>query len=134
MAARFFTLSVQAFVQKTKINTELVLRKASLELFTAIVLKTPVDTGRLRGNWMPSFDAPSTDSTEEVDPDGGPTVEVIAAALSDHQAGQKIYLANNLPYAQAIEDGGSRVKAPAGMVGVSVMEYSDYLDRAVANL
>ena len=40
-------------------NANKIYRAAIIELFNRIVLRTPVDTGRLRGNWMITLNAPT---------------------------------------------------------------------------
>jgi hypothetical protein len=77
-----------------------------------------VDTGRLRGNWFATIGAPSNAVTETVDNDGRATIARARPAI-DKAPGKQWWLTNNLPYAMLIEDGSSKIKAPAGMVRVT---------------
>lgn len=53
-------MSMNSIVKKVNgaINTQV--RKATIELFSSVVKMTPVDTGRARGNWIPSVGEPVT--------------------------------------------------------------------------
>lgn len=93
----------QFSAKATTANNELV-RAVSTKLFNSIVLSSPVDTGRFRGNWQISYDAPILTETERLDPTGAAAVADIAAVLQP-KAG-RAYLTNNLPYAEVIEFGG----------------------------
>ena len=97
-----------------KVSTN-IFRGTTLSLFGSIVLRTPVDTGRLRGNWYASLNRPSkkVDGSAE-----GYEPTVFSAKLGD-----SIYLVNNLSYAKVIEDGDHSDQAPHGMVKVTVAEF-----------
>ena len=104
-------------------------KKIAFELFTRIVLKTPVDTGRARANWSVSLGAPSGAQTGMTDKAGEAT---IAAGVTDINSAepmqQVIWLENNLPYIEALEDGHSQ-QAPAGMVEGSLHEIQTFIDQ-----
>ena len=90
-----------------------------------VILKTPVDKGRLVANWIPSFGTPSGVSTLDTASKSEKVDEVQVDALNS--AGKVFFLTNNLAYAHAIEYGHSKVKAPAGMVRVSILEVNSAL-------
>jgi hypothetical protein len=46
-------------------------------------------------------------------------------------AGRVFYLANNVPYAQRIEDGWSR-QAPTGLVALTAMEFQNIVGESAA--
>jgi hypothetical protein len=48
-----FELDIQRFVDKANGNINLVVRKVALDLFTRVIMKSPVDTGRFGaiGRW-----------------------------------------------------------------------------------
>lgn len=115
-----FSGDVAKFTTKAKNINDKVFRSSAIQLFTDIVKMTPVDTGRLRANWQPSFGSPSTTETQA---DGDPTAQ-IKAYFSAAKLNQVLYLANNLPYATAIEYDGHSAQAPAGMVRVNAARWS----------
>jgi len=99
-------------------QADAVRRAVTLKLLSAVVLDTPVLSGRLRGNWTPSTVEPVFVVNDNAkDPSGQQTIETIGNAVAGSQLGQTLYLTNSLPYAARIEyDGWSHTKAPAGMV------------------
>lgn len=132
--------------QKATLNitgkSEKVVRATALQLFSAVIMGTPVGNaslwktkyppkgyvgGRLRGNWQCTIGEPSDAVSDEPDPDGGATVGRAAAVIADYKLGPSLYLANNLPYAQWIEDGNS-TQRPNGMVAINVAEFQRVID------
>ncbi len=70
-----------------------------LEVLTRIVRKTPVDTGRAKGNWIVSFCAPDpmADITN-LDKNGGATMTEGANKLgTERDTLPMVYIQNNLP-------------------------------------
>lgn len=95
-----------------------------LEAVKRVVMKSPVKTGRFRANWALSIGTMDTSTTEQVDKSGGPTIAKAAGAISAYSAMEgfpMVYITNNLPYAQPLEDGHSG-QAPSGMVGLTVAD------------
>lgn len=115
-----FSKQLGKFGNKATGNYEQLVRGTKLKLFTAAVNDTPVDTGRLRGNWQASLDSPALHTIEGAKSDAE-VLKQIEDNLGD--AGQTSYLTNNLPYAIPIEYGHSKVKAPAGMVRRNVARF-----------
>lgn len=123
-----------------KVNTAT--RMIALEVFRRIILKTPVDTGRARGNWMCTIGAPSEalaagegwlQGTAEagLSYDKGGRAAIQAAAdevMSWKPADVAIFLTNNLPYIQRLEEGWSK-QAPAGMVAITIAEFDGIVAR-----
>jgi hypothetical protein len=125
-----FSKQIGAFSIKAKKNIDRTRRGTALSMFGKIVERTPVGNpslwktkyppkgyagGRLRANWQASIGAPKDgiiDSTSEQK--SRSSIDRAVAMLKGDQA---IYLSNNLPYAQVIEDGNSQ-QAPFGMVKV----------------
>lgn len=131
--SEIFTLRIAEFAKKAKDNAELVVRKVVLDVGKSVVMKSPVDTGRFRANWQHSTGDYSPEVFDEFDKDGGPTIANIAASLSDSTAANVHYLTNSLPYSIRLENGWSK-QAPAGVVAITVVEYQQLVDQAVAGL
>ena len=99
------------------------IRAIALQLFGAIIKDTPVDTGRLRGNWQTTIsNAASGSFPDSKDKNGQKSQSALKATVEKLKAGQKIFLTNNLPYAKAIEDGHSKQR-PFGMVKLNVAKF-----------
>lgn len=93
-------------------------RVIAMALLNEIVLRSPVDTGRFRGNNIVSVGAPVYSSTTDVDPSGGNTISRGASTLSGLEPFTQVFIQNNLPYAVPLEDGHSK-QAPAGIYAVA---------------
>ena len=105
-----FTGQIKKFNRKAEKAATMIFRGTSLSLFEKIVRRTPVDTGRARGNWMAGINRPSSDS---------PGYESVVARA---RLGDSLFLTNNLPYIGVLENGSSE-QAPHGMVAVTVTEF-----------
>jgi hypothetical protein len=121
-----FSLQVGNFAGKSLKQMDQVRRASILELFSLVILGTPVDTGRLRGNWQTTINSPTDSVRDKLDKSGSEAIADVAANLGGLM--DVVWFVNNLPYAEAIEMGGSR-QAPAGMVRKNVALW----DKIVAN-
>lgn len=106
-----FGQQLDAFVSGTEKKVERTVRAVKLELFRSVILDTPVDTGRARGNWQATLDSPATEETENE----SMSVALAGVAANLGKVNDVSFLANNLPYIEELEDGSSK-QAPAGMV------------------
>lgn len=93
-------------------------RVIALAMLNEIVLRSPVDTGRFRGNNIVSIGAPVYTATENLDKSGGETIQRGLSVMSGLEPYTQVYIQNNLPYATALEDGHSK-QAPGGVYAVS---------------
>ena len=90
-------------------------RKIALQLITALVKYTPVDTGRARGNWLTSATGYIDDATENKDKGGGSAIRQNVTESKKIVFGGSIYISNNLPYIVYLENGTDKT-APFAMV------------------
>lgn len=104
-------------------------RAICLWFYGLVTAKSPVDTGRFRGNWNVAINA--EDST--VDPDanmnsvaGNDEQNGAIMATADFFGGDTVYISNGLPYAMPLEFGHSQ-QAPQGIVRTSVLELKSYV-------
>jgi hypothetical protein len=118
-----FEDDLRKFERKTTRKMTQVGRKVALELFGRVILKTPVDTGRARANWQVTIGTTANGTVEIDDKSGGATMSAATAASAGFNAGDTIYLTNNLPYILKLEEGSSQ-QAPAGMVALTVQEFA----------
>jgi hypothetical protein len=96
-------------------------RKVLIAVDSAVVLATPVDTGRAKSNWIPSIGTPSTDKIikEEYDKTGGEAIQKAIDVGAGIKFGSDVYISNNLPYIGRLNDGSS-IQAPAGYIEKAV--------------
>nr|WP_315436113.1 HK97 gp10 family phage protein [uncultured Pseudomonas sp.] len=94
------------------------IRVIAMAMLNEIVLRSPVDTGRFRGNNIVTVGAPVYTATESLDPSGGLTITRGLAAMTGLEPYTQVFIQNNLPYAAKLEDGYSK-QAPAGIYETS---------------
>lgn len=143
---------------ETPQRARLLHRRLHLEVLTRVVKRTPVDTGRARNNWQSSIGSPATGVVDAIDEkikagsaadvkdfsadsilsgkrrgrpskDLGPIIASGEAALRDIKPFDVSFISNNLPYAEALENGHSK-QAPEGMVSVTLAELAAGLNLA----
>lgn len=129
MALGNFELDIQRFVDRAKGNIDLVVRKIALDLFRRVIMKSPVDTGRFKGNWQVAIGSIPAGVLAIDDKTGSATISKMTAAVLGLKAGQIIYLVNNLEYARPLEYGHSK-QAPVGVVRITVQEYPQVVSKA----
>lgn len=147
-----FTLDVNEFVDTTAPEAvALATRKLTLQGLTKVVFRTPVLTGRARGNWQVTLDAPASGEIGIIDSNGAATVERGLGVIATIGAFARAFITNNVPYILVLEHGGyplevrrgTRVRgsrparyavrsqagfskqAPQGMVELTVLELRD---------
>tara|TARA_R110002126_G_scaffold112507_1_gene250749 strand:+ start:1642 stop:2034 length:393 start_codon:yes stop_codon:yes gene_type:complete len=102
--------------------------RGTLYSFSSAVIKgTPVDTGRLRGNWQASINTPITSKVDRLDQTGNTSTSDVKNVLKSFKTGMVFYLTNNLPYANKMEYGGS-AQAPQGMVRINIQRLKSSLE------
>lgn len=120
-----FTTDLQRFRTRTLEKYTKVKRLSAFDLFSAIVLETPVDKGVLRNNWFASVRNPSAETTEAKDSSGSSAISRIQSILNGNDLLTDVFLTNNLPYAAPIEFDGISGKAPEGMVRVNTLRWDN---------
>lgn len=95
-------------------------KKIVLEALRRIVLKTPVKTGRARGNWQTTINTRPGNVLDVRSGDRNP-ISAGLSALGRLRPGQIVYLTNNVPYIIFLEEGTPNM-APIGMVKTTVQE------------
>lgn len=91
-------------------------RKYTISVNNNLVLSTPRDTGRAKGDWQVNFDTASGGNTGILDPTGQQTINRNTGEIVSFSGEYKdIYIENNLPYIKKLNDGSS-TQAPAGFV------------------
>ena len=93
-------------------------RKIALELLKKVTMKSPVDTGRFRANWMVGIGGADETTTDSTVNDAMMRGSIV---LTGYKNLKQIHISNNLPYAAALEHGHS-MQAPLGVAEISVEE------------
>lgn len=127
------TSAADAIKQFNKKVTNLVgdeFQARCISLSNDVILNTPVDTGRLRANWIGSIDKPATGTFGE----GGDEATAasiamsrLASAIARLKPTQAFYLSNNVPYARIVEEGDEK-RRPARMLARAIQKATNDLD------
>ena len=121
MTAAAFSAQLDAETALVLERMTLFVQKIALQVLRGVVLKTPVDTGRARGNWQVTIGEPAEGEVANLDPSGGSTISEGTARILGAINFVVIWVVNNLPYIERLEDGYS-TQAPEGMVVVTLAE------------
>lgn len=126
-----FSLAFQNINDKTEQQLNRIIKKSVFDLTSAIIQDTPVDTGRLRANWLVSFNTPIDAELKLEDKEGSATIAKAKALIGGSKVPLVYWINNNLPYANHIEYGGSKLKAPQGMVRINILRFNQYLQKNI---
>lgn len=140
--ADFFD-TVNKWVEDTEARINDTLQTIVIKVGESVIMLSPVDTGRFRGNWQLSIDTSATASQVRYDQDGSSTLALLAAKANSFTAGQVAYIQNmvlygndlewgtyNGPTQKVTEEGFSR-QAPAGMVRVTERDFMRIVNEAI---
>ncbi|WNW10126.1 HK97 gp10 family phage protein [Pseudomonas sp. DTU_2021_1001937_2_SI_NGA_ILE_001] len=125
-----FAESLRQFQGQTLADMDEVFRKVMIQIGTSVIMLSPVDTGRFRGNWQFTVDQPASASLDNYDQAGHDTVARLVADVQDLTYGQTAYLVNNLIYSIPLEYGHSQ-QAPTGMVRITKERFQEFVDQAL---
>ena len=142
-----FAVQLKQFADKTKAQADNAVGRIVVNMASRLDQRSPVGDasywkskpppgyvgGRFRGNWQLGVDFVPVGETGRIDPDGGATLSAIKLEIPAQAAGPVYYLANNVPYAQAIEDGHSTRQAPNGVVVLTAMEFQAVVAESVGD-
>lgn len=149
-----WSIPLELLAEKAKKDIATVVRLFTIEVFSRIVQRSPVDTGRFRANWNISYNVIDDSTSANADASSGAKLGAVHQAVLSFPVGGIVYLCNSLPYAIPLEYGlypnppkmgskkrgedgiaihvidGYSMQAPGGMVRLTAREASD----AVKNL
>ena len=128
-----FADQLRMFEAKTLEKMGRAARKVSLDAFSEVIRMSPVDSGRFRGNWQPAIGSVPSGTVELLDPSGNIVIANVRGVVAGMQPGDVVYMANNLPYAQRLEDGWSQ-QAPAGMVRLTVQRFQPIAEAVIRQI
>lgn len=75
--------------------------------------------GRARANWIPTVNTPFGGTVGRPDKQGAATIGLLAPVTAAFKLGDTIWITNNLPYMEALNNGHS-TQAPAGFVELAI--------------
>ena len=125
-----FALDMSHFINHAGTNINTITKKVVLDVMRSVIRKSPVDTGRFKGNWQYGVNEMPTGVTDIHDESGQGTIAHITGQIPPQAAGKLHYIVNNLPYSIALENGHSSQCPPHGMVGLTISEYQMIVNNA----
>jgi hypothetical protein len=125
-----FTIYMKRITEKAGNQADNVVKKVAIDVMTSVVNKSPVDTGRFRGNWQIGIGAVNGETDSAEDKSGNNAINKAQSKLIGFKSGRTIFISNSLPYAQRLENGYSK-QAPLGMVRLTVIETKRKLRKLV---
>jgi hypothetical protein len=130
-----FAADISKWVEKAKGDTDAVVRRVLIDLSYKVVVKTPVEYGRARGNWQFCEGEAPEGETGDLDSTGVNAISTMGAQIATIKAGKVYRIFNNAPYIGLLEwggyplnsttgktAGGFSTQAPQGMARLSMME------------
>lgn len=113
------------------------IQQSVFEIYRGVTFKSPVLTGRFKGNWSVSVGSPlfSDDENATSTPYHENASNVTDGSLTNYllqiDGTKPVYITNGLPYAARLETGYSRTQAPNGMVDVTLTEYRAFIAKNI---
>ena len=116
-----FGAELRALIDKARGDVDRAVRQSVVLATQSLVLRSPVDTGRFRANWVMGVGSMNLSTSLTTSKDGSAAIERIANQMQAQEGGAVFYITNSLPYARPLEYGHSN-QAPNGMVRLTVVE------------
>lgn len=137
---RQFRVDLDKFRKSIDVDMSILMKAVSLQAFTGITKRTPVDTGFARASWTVGFGRTLASKLDRpkfiLDPNSRERARSLNEAQLSRLRAKKIrpyslvVIANFASYSPLLEDGSSR-QAPRGMVAVTLAEIASRM-RAVS--
>lgn len=138
-----FMDAISEWLEQTEVRVDDVLQTIAIKVGESVVLLSPVDSGRFRGNWQLTIDNTASSSLLRYDQTGQSTINAIASVANTFTAGQVAYIQNHVLYGNDLEyglyngptakvtDEGFSRQAPSGMVRVTEMQFLNIVNEAI---
>lgn len=143
---RSFSVSIDAWCKLAGVRMGVSIKKIVIDIFSRVIMRTPVDTGRARSNWVVGLNSPASSPASRLDTDPGPVTPtgmgkskaksrmIMKVKTASVENTKSYILTNNVIYAIRLEYGWSRKQAPAGMVRITVREFKRIAQRIAAEV
>lgn len=131
---RKFVGEIDAWIKHAETAVETATEIFIRDVHSALVMASPVDTGRFRGNWQITFNEVPLHALARYDKSGSSTIREEQSKtygmFSRGGAVTSVHFSNMLIYANALEYGHSQ-QAPAGVLGIVAIRLRSYYANAV---
>lgn len=127
-----FSSQLKQWANKKNLSMHKAIAMTAIRLGTNIIERTPIDTGRAKGNWLPAYGSADTDTSESRTASEAIAALSVKFTVAEVGRNSSIFITNSLPYVNRLEYGYSK-QAPNGMVRLSVAEFREILTREANN-
>ena len=125
-----FNSAVTSAAKKiTKKDIPKFITMVSLEVFRRIILRTPVDTGRARGNWQIEIGKAAEGILEVFPEEANEVIQREQGKLIDIKPFSIIHITNNVEYVYYLEYDKRSSQHPEGMVEITLVEMKDWASK-----
>jgi len=123
-----FNVAMEAAAKKVAGDEIKFYQSVCLEVFIRIIMRTPVDTGRARGNWQIEINQMAEGTVEEYSKEDDDLTVILKqdSKLSSIQAFSVVHITNNVEYVYYLEYEKRSSQHPEGMVEVTVAEMKEW--------
>lgn len=140
-----FAADIEAFAEKAQVKVVVVLKRTVLQGLIGVVRRSPVRFGVFRNAWNVgvgerdgSIPAPrdAHSGPDRGDEATGEEIALAEEALNEATWDDTLFLTNNMPYAQALEDGSSAQTEhqPDGILGETIDELEAHNAQLIAEV
>lgn len=141
-----FSVSIDTWCKTAGVKMGVGVKKIVIDIFSRVIMRTPVDKGRARSNWVVGLNTPAANASSRLDRDPGPVTQdgtgksksksrmIMRVKTANAENTKSYILTNNAVYAIRLEYGWSRRQAPAGMVRITVREFNRIAQRIAAEV
>lgn len=127
-----FGSQIKQFEEKAGKNITTVIRKTAFDLSKQVIEETPVDTGRAKGNWLPSIGSPDSRVIDVVTESAA--IEKVRDSVSGINGDVSYFLTNSLPYIRKLEYEGHSPQQKTGWVRLAMQRADEIVKKATAQL
>jgi len=125
-----FNAELEKAAEKIHGDCEKFHKSVCLEVLSRIVLRTPVDTGRARGNWMVEIGRPAVGVLDVKGSAGemaSTSINKGITKLSDIPPFSLVHITNNLEYISYLEYDRRSKQFPEGFLEITLTEMATWL-------
>jgi hypothetical protein len=112
-------IPIDKLAEKLGADVEKLARAVKISIFSGVILDTRVRTGRLRGNWQTTTEAPASGTIERFDPSGSQAISDVQNVVKSDTVD---YLTNNLPYAPVWNERDGYIQRAVQRIGRTIRE------------
>jgi hypothetical protein len=124
-----FSTTISNWSTASTEKIERIRRAIGLKLISAIIMDTPVKSGRARASWQTSLNSPITSEVDRTNVEEA--LSNLREVLEEVKGDDTIFVRSNLPYIIRLEFESWSKQAPAGMVRKNALRFVNLVNQAI---